>query len=354
MFQVAGTLAIYFRSRGHNLQRVVFWQMLYLLGISCFEFWVFFVHNFLGDMMRPITDIMQMTVVPMALFLLIRLTSLQGLRYPVVVVNLSPYVLAFAAYIISRDPNIYLAILTLTCLHGIGIIIYGYFAVKRFNKELKSNFSNDDRLSLRWLKSVLIFFVFLLITWTIATLYPGEATAAIYNVACTVIFASLCYFVYRQEDMLEMLNLENKIEGAKEPTKEEVEKFKKTVGSSLLAENNNEEQEALVYHFEKQFDTFFREEQIYLDAQLNIASVAQLLGTNRTYLSNYLNQKLNTTFYDYVNGWRVRHAEKLLATTNTSLEGVAELSGFNSLSSFRRNFTKIHHCTPAEYRKNAQ
>lgn len=231
MFQVAGTLAIYFKSRGHSLQRVVFWEMLYLLGISCFEFYVFFIHNFLGDQVTPITDMMQMTVVPMALFLLIRLTSLQGLHYPTVIINLSPYLLAFIAYILSLDPNIHLAILTFTCLHGIGIIVYGFFAVKSFNKELKSNFSNDDSISLRWLK---------------------------------------------------------------------------------------------------------------------------LVFTNRTYLSNYLNQKLNTTFYDYVNGWRIRHSEQLLQTTDLSLDGVAELSGFNSLSSFRRNFIKIHHCTPTEYRNNKQ
>lgn len=361
MFQIAGTLAIYFKSRGHSLQRVVFWEMLYLLAISCFEFYVFFIHNFLGDQVYPITEMMQMTVVPMALFLLIRLTSLKGLHYPTVIINLSPYLLAFIAYILTLDPNIHLAILTFTCLHGLGIIVYGFFAVKRFNKELKSNFSNDERISLRWLKLVLVFFVFLLTTWTTATLIPTELTAAIYNVACIIIFGSLCYFVYRQEDMLEKLNQDIQTEEEVEPTEEEMKEFKKEISKSLMEETEKDEQEGskdeeqpMVYYFEKAFKTLFQDNQIYLDPQLNITATAKELGTNRTYLSNYLNQKLNTTFYDYVNGWRIRHSEQLLQTTDLSLDGVAELSGFNSLSSFRRNFIKIHHCTPTEYRNNKQ
>lgn len=361
MFQIAGTLAIYFKSRGHSLQRVVFWEMLYLLAISCFEFYVFFIHNFLGDQVYPITEMMQMTVVPMALFLLIRLTSLKGLHYPTVIINLSPYLLAFIAYILTLDPNIHLAILTFTCLHGLGIIVYGFFAVKRFNKELKSNFSNDERISLRWLKLVLVFFVFLLTTWTTATLIPTELTAAIYNVACIIIFGSLCYFVYRQEDMLEKLNQDIQTEEEEEPTKEEMKEFKKEISKSLMEEtekdeleSSKDEEQPMVYHFEKAFKTLFQDNQIYLNPQLNITATAKELGTNRTYLSNYLNQKLNTTFYDYVNGWRIRHSEQLLQTTDLSLDGVAELSGFNSLSSFRRNFIKIHHCTPTEYRNNKQ
>lgn len=68
--------------------------------------------------------------------------------------------------------------------------------------------------------------------------------------------------------------------------------------------------------------------------------------------SNYLNQQLRTTFYDYVNQWRVARAKELLATRpDLSVEQVAEQSGFNSLTSFRRYFTKAVGTTPSKWRK---
>lgn len=59
MFQVMGTLMLYLKGRTHRLQRAVFWLMFYLLAISSFEFYVFFIDNFLGSQMRPVTNLNQ-------------------------------------------------------------------------------------------------------------------------------------------------------------------------------------------------------------------------------------------------------------------------------------------------------
>ena len=69
MFQLLGTAALYAKGRHHQLQRSAFYFMLYLLGISMVEFYLFFIDNFLGAMLKPVTNIMQVTVVPLALML---------------------------------------------------------------------------------------------------------------------------------------------------------------------------------------------------------------------------------------------------------------------------------------------
>src|SRR3712207_8298163 len=53
-------------------------------------------------------------------------------------------------------------------------------------------------------------------------------------------------------------------------------------------------------------------------------------------------RSLHTTFYDYINRYRMDKAHQLLATANESLSmnEIAESSGFNSLSTFRRAFVK--------------
>ena len=90
---------------------------------------------------------------------------------------------------------------------------------------------------------------------------------------------------------------------------------------------------------------------IYRDKLLTKEKVADLLGTNRTYLSDYINRRLGTTFYEYVNAYRVREAAALLlAEPSMPLSEVADRCGFGSLSTFRRSFAKGMKRTPMEYR----
>ena len=87
--------------------------------------------------------------------------------------------------------------------------------------------------------------------------------------------------------------------------------------------------------------------------RLTLSELAAELGTNRTTLSNYLNQEVGTTFYDYINSHRVSEAERLLAepSGHWSVEQLAEMSGFNSVSTFRRAFSKKHGMSPQQYRE---
>src|SRR5690606_6413150 len=81
--------------------------------------------------------------------------------------------------------------------------------------------------------------------------------------------------------------------------------------------------------------------QAYLDKDLTLLKLALLIGTNRTYLSRYINQELNTNFNDLVNEKRVNYAFKLLSDDGKKLNEICELSGFNSMSSFYRAFKKF-------------
>lgn len=61
MLQVSGTIVMYIKGRKHKLQRSAFYFMFYLLLISVFEFYVFFIDNILGSQERPVTDMLQTT-----------------------------------------------------------------------------------------------------------------------------------------------------------------------------------------------------------------------------------------------------------------------------------------------------
>ena len=104
---------------------------------------------------------------------------------------------------------------------------------------------------------------------------------------------------------------------------------------------------------EKKLQQCMIEERLYLNPTLRITDVAAAIGTNRTYLSDYLNKKLCITFSEYVNQYRVLEAcDILVGGNNILLQEVAEQSGFNSLSTFHRSFMKVMKITPVQYRNN--
>lgn len=331
MFQIIGTVAMYTKGRRHHLQKMMFWFMLYLDSISIIEaVYFFFFPSTPHSLTSHLTDILEMTVIPCALIIIIRLTRpREKLLFPIVA-NIMLYASCMALFVIFKSETIYKSILAFSLLYSIFIIAYGWVLVRRFNKELKENFA-DDMLSLYWLNYIVCLYIAMLMIWLAATIYACEWMIAIYNVCMLVFFSLWCYFVYKQEDMLEVLE-SDKNTGPD------------TKGDSTPSKGPD-------YHFADNFDKMFSERHLYLNPTLNINGLARELGTNRTYISNFINQQLHTTFYEYVNHWRVKRAKELLEETSQPIEQVAANSGFNSLSSFRRYFAKVVGMTPAKYRK---
>jgi len=102
---------------------------------------------------------------------------------------------------------------------------------------------------------------------------------------------------------------------------------------------------------EKKLQQCMMKERLYLNPALRITDVAAAIGTNRTYLSDYLNNKLCISFSEYVNQYRVLEAcDILVGSNNILLEEVAGQSGFNSLSTFHRSFMKVMKITPLQYK----
>lgn len=58
----------------------------------------------------------------------------------------------------------------------------------------------------------------------------------------------------------------------------------------------------------KKLQEYMEKGRMFLNPKLSLTEVATAIGTNRTYLSEYLNNDLDTTFYEYVNGFRIKEA----------------------------------------------
>lgn len=331
MTQIVGTIMLWLRSGGqHSLQRQAAWLMTYLLLLSTFNFYVYFIDNFLGNNMREVIDLLQSTSIPVFLFLLISLTHPPKPSLTVIAMNYLPYIIFVIGYILTRSVRLYTVAIYLIIVHCLGILVYGVMAVKQYNRKLLMTCSNTERLDLRWLTYILSLFFAIFAVWLISTVRSSAFTSILYNLLCSAIFFMLCFFIARQENMTNILDF-------KEP---------------IMTQMESIEELGKDYQFEERFEELFRQHKIHLNTDLTIIDLAAALNTNRTYISNYINQKLNTTYYLYVNSWRLEQAIELLLNTQLPLDDVALKSGFNSRSSFRRNFLKQYGCTPGEFRKN--
>jgi AraC-like DNA-binding protein len=94
------------------------------------------------------------------------------------------------------------------------------------------------------------------------------------------------------------------------------------------------------------------EERLWLHADLNLGRLAQHCGVAPKLMSAVLNQHMDTTFNDFVNGYRVRAVKErmlLPASRELTIAGLAYECGFNSLPTFQRAFKTIAGMSPKEY-----
>ncbi len=100
---------------------------------------------------------------------------------------------------------------------------------------------------------------------------------------------------------------------------------------------------------------YFREEKPYLHSKLSMDDLSKALNTNRSYLSKAINDCLNKNFYELLNEYRIKEARLLLIDhtyDHISIEGIGQMVGFASRSSFYNCFNKSYGISPSYFRNS--
>jgi AraC-like DNA-binding protein len=100
--------------------------------------------------------------------------------------------------------------------------------------------------------------------------------------------------------------------------------------------------------------TYIEIEKPYVNLSFSLHDISLAVNIPRIRVTNCFNKELNTSFPAYRNKLRVAHAISLLrrgAHLTTSIEGIAERSGFKSKSIFYSAFKEEYGMTPTEWIK---
>jgi AraC-like DNA-binding protein len=326
-------------SNGSRLKKVTGWVLLLWMLLDLKDLLLYF-HNIIGEreIMLSMSSL-DFIVAPTCVFILHELVDPKWINTKRVMMHEIPFLLIGVIDCYADSTFLYV-------ISVIGTIVYVAYncfifigAKRKYDRAIKNEYSSTDTLNLRWLGITTVLFAIVESFWTLSFYYEHPLIDALDYFISTVLWVVVCYHVERQT-VPESIEIEGEAEVRAEERLEE----------EIVPESVSVQELAHKYHFKGSFEDEFAEKELFKNPNLTINDVATELGTNRTYISTYINDCMNMTFYDYVNSKRIEHAENLLTTTNDTLPTISETSGFCSLSTFHRVFRNKHHCTPTQFR----
>lgn len=101
----------------------------------------------------------------------------------------------------------------------------------------------------------------------------------------------------------------------------------------------------------RKIEAAMEKDMLYRDANLSLWDLAKHISVTSHYVSQTLNTQLHKSFFDLVNGWRIKDAIEQLKTTDETILVIAYDVGFNSRSAFYKAFKRETGKTPSDLRK---
>jgi AraC-like DNA-binding protein len=224
------------------------------------------------------------------------------------------------------------------------------------DKNIEEVYSYKQNLSLSWLKIFVVIYVLYYILEFVLFAFKGVniSTSAYYSlVALHVFFVG--WMAFKQRDIYKNQlvvpgdgNTANFVEVKKEAKQEN--QFTSSEEDKIIETPDDSDKHLELF---SDLQGLMEANQLYLDKELSLYDLAQLLHTNKNYLSKAINLSTGGTFYDFVNSYRIAEAKKMLLDpqcNHLSIEGIGLNSGFKSRSVFYSVFKKMEGKTPAAFR----
>ncbi len=248
------------------------------------------------------------------------------------VLHISGFLLLILLYGTTGKPIFFLVNEIYTYIYSSVVFVWLVINTVKYNRMVKKIYADLSSVSISWIWSIVILMLGVLFFWQFLYWRVDYLLDFAYYILLAIVWSVIFFKTSRMVV----------------PEKEVIE-------SVVLADVSQENNSWKYEYIRKQLKQLEQSDFFISSPQLTLLDLANKIGTNRTYLSEYLNKEMRTTFYDYVNNLKLEHAEHLLSLPDTekkpTLEEVMEQAGFNSLSTFRRAFQKRYGVSPSKYRR---
>lgn len=195
----------------------------------------------------------------------------------------------------------------------------------------------------------------------IAIVHKEKNEQALIAVICLILIllGGAYYSYYRKNKLYKKIVIQNKEalrreDNLKTQIKQLVEDGKKGETQEKYAASSltDEKSKALFLDIE----SLMQNRQIYRQKDMTKEKLADMLNTNRTYLSQVINEQTGMSFNHYINSYRIEEAVRILSDSRNTipLKALASDLGFNSITTFYKAFQQTIGMTPSTYRSTVE
>lgn len=363
MLYLVGVIIIFFlafilitKPNKTNADKLLFTWFI-IIGLHLFLFYIFESGNYKSfPYLLGINIPLPLVHGPMLYIYTASITN-QSKKWTIDIVHFIPiiilYIYLFDFYFSSEELKIYTyenkgkgfeslmqLISILINLSGIIYFLLSIYLLKNHKKNISNHFSFSEKINLNWLRNLIYGVGFI---WLFVFFADDELT---YGVIVLFVI-SIGYFGINQAGIFNQNNSFKELldEGVK--VKEIKDDFIKYEKSNLSDES--------ALRIQEEMNKLMINEELYKDSELNLNDLAEKLNVSTNHLSQVINSLENKTFYDYINQYRINKFCSIIESKeykNYTILAIALDCGFNSKSTFNRNFKNYKGITPSEFLRN--
>lgn len=217
-------------------------------------------------------------------------------------------------------------------------LFFSYFVLKKHNENLELITASTQNVNLNWLKTLLLILIFPVLFWINDALgvFPF-----LVNFNRFIYAVSIFFFAYSAMKQSEIFPYKN----------EDLDEISEVIAEPTKPKRLSDKQ---IVELSAKLDNLMINEKIFLDNEINLATIAEKLDISIHDASYLINEVTGSNFYNFINKFRVEEAKKLLASDKCdklNMLGIAYESGFNSKTTFNTSFKKIVGISPSKYAK---
>ncbi|PJJ67087.1 helix-turn-helix domain-containing protein [Chryseobacterium geocarposphaerae] len=235
---------------------------------------------------------------------------------------------------------IYISLILIQALFYTGL---SYFTIRKHQKKIQQFSANTEGINLNWLEYIILIIFVINIVYIIYNLsYDSTSLNFFINAAFLLVIYFVAFYSLKQKEIYPV----------EEKQREELISIDENAETEGVRKKLISDDELL--KLKNQLETLMDIEKPYLDSELNLIRLSELLSISTHHLSYVINTGFQKNFFQYVNEYRIEYAKKLLKDSSKnklSILGIAYESGFNSKTSFNTTFKKLTNQTPSEFKK---
>jgi len=256
---------------------------------------------------------------------------------------------------VAGDVPLQLAILDpFKYVSGLAYSIATVLYLRRHRRQVEHSYSNIGRVNLTWLMTLTVaaFGIWLLATSLKIAGVAGLVRDAHISLAMAVLVYAIGYMGLRQPEVFRYETAEYPVPKSllavqpPAPPPDEPEPASRYERSGLSDLEAHRLKASLLAIMDSQ--------RPWRDSELTLADLAERLGSTPHKLSEVLNSEVGQTFYDFVNGYRVREVQRRIKAGEAralKMLALAMDAGFASKSTFNQAFKKHTSQTPSDFRQ---